>query len=191
MLVLNRRAGESIVVEDGILLGVTRIESKKVWLSVEAPGARHPVHLSASSISPSEARVEIAAPRRARVDGDGVHVELADPGDPLLRSRATLSANRTLEERIFVDDDLVVGIGPMPKGGPCLTLGGALIGQAFAVTVIRHVGSYARIGLDAPGRRVYRRELWDEVVAANRASASDRELPRLLSAARPARSVLT
>lgn len=191
MLVLNRRAGESIVVEDGIFLGVARIEEKNVWLSVEVPGVAHPVHLSARSLSPTEARVEIAAPRRARVDGDGVHVELADPGDPSLGARATLSANRRVTERIFVEGVLEVGVGPMPKGGACLVLGGRQIGQTFAVTVIRQVGSYARIGLDAPGRRVYRRELWDEIVAANRASASNGVLSRLLSSPRPARSVST
>lgn len=182
MLVLNRRAGESIVIEDDIHLGVARIETKKVWLSVAAPGIAHPVYLCATSLSAEEARVELAAPRRVRVDGDGVHVELADPDDPSLGARATMSANRTLTERIFVDDSLEIGVGPMPKGGACLTLSGPTIGETIALTVIRQVGSYVRIGLEAPGRRVYRLELWEEVVAANRASASGDGLPSLLTA---------
>ncbi len=199
MLVLNRRPGESIVVEHGIRLTVLSVADHKVWLVLEAPGLRGPVHLSAAVLSEHEVRLEVGAPSAARIGDGGVCLELS-PGTRGDRpAEATLSLLRQVGTSVAVVEDvdaagapagvppagevatgdgaaagerLRITVASVAKGNPCLRLTGPSIGFPLDVTVLRAVGSYVRVGIDAPAeRRVYRKELWDDMVAANRAAA--------------------
>ena len=184
MLVLNRRAGEWILVEEGIRLGVLAVGERKAWLAIGVPGVEHPVRVALSALSAGTARLEIGAPISARFDGEDICVEVAGPGHAAVRTQATVAFDRKVAEHVRVGEVLRLGVGPMPKGSPCLTVEGPHIGTGLAITVIRRVGSYVRLGLEAPGRRVYRQELWEEVVAANRAAAAGDDVSVLLATRR-------
>ncbi|MGH9082841.1 MAG: carbon storage regulator [Acidimicrobiales bacterium] len=173
MLVLNRRPGESIVIEQGIHLTVLSVTDHRAWLGIEAPGVDPPVRVSATAVSEDGARLEIGAPTSIAVDGDDVRVEVGGEGHPSLATQATFSLARRVGQSLAVGDGLRVGIGSVAKGNPCLTIEGPSFGSGVRITLIRPAGSYVRIGVEAPDRRVYRKELWDDVVAANRAAAGE------------------
>ncbi|MGH9088509.1 MAG: carbon storage regulator [Acidimicrobiales bacterium] len=182
MLVLNRRPGESIIIEHGINLTVLSVTDRKVWLCIEAPGVEPPVRVSASAVSDDAARLEVGAPTAITMDGDRIAVAVGGEGHPALSAQATFSLNRSVGQSVTVGDGLVVGIGSVAKGNPCVTLEGPKIGTGLRITLIRPAGSYVRIGVEAPDRRVYRKELWDDMVAANKAAAGeDDDLSSLLS----------
>jgi sRNA-binding carbon storage regulator CsrA len=180
MLVLNRRAGESIVIEDGIQLSVLSVTDRKVWLCIEAPGVDPPVRVSASAVSETEARFEIGAPISVEIDEEEARVEVARSGHPSIQAQATIGFNRRVGESVVVGNGLRVGLASLTKGNPSLTLEGPNMADGLTITVIRPVGRYVRIGVDAPDRRVYRKELWDDVMAANKAAAGDADLSSLL-----------
>lgn len=182
MLVLNRRPGESIVIEHGIHLTVLSVTDRKVWLFLEAPGVDPPVRVSATAVSDEEARLEIGAPAAIAVDGDQITVEVGGEGHPAMATQATFSLNRSVGQSVAVGDGLRLGIGSVAKGNPCITIEGPSIGSGLRITLIRPAGSYVRIGVEAPERRVYRKELWDDMVAANQAAAGeDDDLSSLLA----------
>lgn len=184
MLVLNRRAGESIVIEDGIQLSVLSVTDRKVWLCIEAPGVDPPVRVSASAVSETEARFEIGAPISVAIDDKEARVEVARGGHPSIQAQATIGFNRRVGESVVVGDGLRVGLASLTKGNPSLTLEGPDMADGLTITLIRPVGRYVRIGVDAPDRRVYRKELWDDVMAANKAAAGDADLSSLLEPSR-------
>lgn len=185
MLVLNRRPGESIVIEHGVQVSVLSVSDRKVWLCIEAPGVDPPVRVSASAVSDTEARIEIGAPVSISLEDGLARVEVARPGHPAIHAQATVGLNRRIGESVAVGDTLRVGLGSLAKGNPSLTIEGPTIADGLRITLIRPVGSYVRIGVEAPDRRVYRKELWDDVMAANRAAAGDGELSALLDGAPP------
>jgi sRNA-binding carbon storage regulator CsrA len=184
MLVLNRRPGESIVIEHGVQVSVLSVTDRKVWLCIEAPGVDPPVRVSAIAVSDTEARIEIGAPVSMSLEDGQVRVEVARPGHPAIHAQATVGLNRRIGESVAVGA-LRVGLGSLAKGNPSLTIEGPSIADGLRITLIRPVGSYVRIGVEAPDRRVYRKELWEEVMAANRAAAGDGELSALLDANAP------
>lgn len=181
MLVLNRRPGESIVIEHDVHVSVLSVSDRKVWLSIEAPGVDPPVRFSATAVSETEARIEIGAPVSVSIGEGDAHVEVASPGHPAIEAQATVGLNRRIGESVAVGASLRVGLGSLAKGNPTLAIDGPTIAPGLRITLIRPVGSYVRIGVEAPDRRVYRKELWDDVMAANRAAAGDDELSAMLS----------
>jgi sRNA-binding carbon storage regulator CsrA len=186
MLVLNRRPGESIVIEHGVQVSVLSVTDRKVWLCIEAPGVDPPVRVSATALSDTEARIEIGAPVSMSLEDGQARVEVARPGHPAIRAQATVGLNRRIGESVAVGDALRVGLGSLAKGNPSLTIEGPSIADGLRITLIRPVGSYVRIGVEAPDRRVYRKELWEDVMAANRAAAGEGELSALLEGNAPA-----
>lgn len=182
MLVLNRRPGESIIIERDISVRVDSASDRKAWLCVEAPGVDTPVRLAASVVAEDEVRFEVGAPASVSFDADGVRVEVGDASHPASAAQATIALNLRAGQSVAIGDGLRVGIGPMNRSNPCVSLEGPLMGSDVRITVIRQVGSYVRLGVDAPGRRVYRKELWDEVVGANQAAAGE-DLSALLGTA--------
>lgn len=185
MLVLNRRPGESIVIEHGVQVSVLSVTDRKVWLCIEAPGVDPPVRVSATAVSDTEARIEIGAPVSMTLEEGHVRVDVAQPGHPAMHAQATVGLNRRIGETVAVGDALRVGLGSLAKGNPSLTIEGPNIADGLRITLIRPVGNYVRIGVEAPDRRVYRKELWEDVMAANRAAAGEGDLSALLDAAPP------
>ena len=62
-----------------------------------------------------------------------------------------------------------------------------VINGDIRITVVSIRGNQVRIGVEAPERRVYRKELWDDMVAANKAAAGEGDdLTSLLAGEHPA-----
>lgn len=171
MLVLNRRPGESVLIEDDLVVTVLSARESTVWLRVLSPKITLPFLLGVSAISPTETRLEIGAPISATFDEHGARVEVGGPDHPSVAAKTTLSLVLRPGHRLNVAALLEVGVAPSERGHPCIVLGGPAIGPEVRVACIRPVRSCVRLGIDAPGRRVYRMELWEALVAENQAAA--------------------
>jgi sRNA-binding carbon storage regulator CsrA len=166
MLVLNRRPGESIVIEPDLRVTVLSVTDRRVWIGLRADGASRTLRVSATVVSSSEARLEIVPMSAVRFAGDRVRVTMATEQDAAVAARAGLAIDRHPGERVEVGDDVWVALASISKGNPTITFGGSAIGDELSITLIRPAGSYVRLGVDAPHRRVYREELWDAVQAS-------------------------
>lgn len=185
MLVLNRRPGESIVIEPDLRVTVLSVTDRRVWIALRAGATCEDLSVSATAVSPDEARLEIVPMSSVQFDGDRVRITTARAHDTASASRAGIAIDRKPGERVEIDDHLWVSIASVSKGNPTITFGGSAIGDELSVTLIRPAGSYVRLGVDAPNRRVYREELWDAV------QASSASAPAPAPAAPESGSVLT
>lgn len=163
MLVLNRRSGESIIIEPDVRAMVLSIEEGRVWFQLHGLGTVSDLRLSATVVSVAEARLEIGPLVSVDFDAAGVRLRSAPTSHPAAAMQAGLSISRRVGERVEIDDEVWIEIGTLPKGNPSVAFGGVGVGEPFTLAVIRPSGSYVRIGVDAPNRRVYREELWDAV----------------------------
>lgn len=166
MLVLNRRPGESIVIEPDLRVTVLSVTDRRVWIGLRVPGGLPELRVSATIVSPDEARLEVVPMASVEFDGDRVRITTPPDGAAAIAARAGLALDRKAGERLEIGDDLWIAIASISKGNPTVTFGGEAIGDAFSLTLIRPAGSYVRLGVDAPNRRVYREELWDAVKAS-------------------------
>lgn len=167
MLVLNRRPGESIIIEPDMELTVLSVADRRVWISLDAPGTVPSLRVSASAVTASEGRLEIGPVASIDFDGDDVRITTGEEGHPAGALQATVALHRLAGQRVRVGDDFYVGIASLSKGNPCVAFGGPAIGDEVRVTLIRPAGNYVRLGVDAPERRVYRKELWEVVQAGD------------------------
>lgn len=184
MLVLNRRPGESVIIEPDVHVTVLSVADRRVRISVRAPGVP-PLRVSATVVSANEARLEIGPLESVSFADDAIRVRTASDAHAASDAQAALAVNCTVGSRVAVGDDLWVGVAAVSKGNPCVAFGGPAIGDEVRITLIRPAGSYVRLGVEAPDRRVYREEL----LTAMRASGDlDRSLARLdpSRSARPA-----
>lgn len=165
MLVLNRRPGETIVIEPDLRVTVLSVTDRRVWIGLRS-SAFPELRVSASVVSPGEARLEIVPMSSVIFDGDRVRIVAGADGDLATTARAGIAVDRKPGERVEIGDDLWVALAAISKGNPSVTFGGSSIGEPFSITLIRPAGSYVRLGVDAPDRRVYREELWDVVQAS-------------------------
>ncbi|MDA8074929.1 MAG: carbon storage regulator [Actinomycetota bacterium] len=165
MLVLNRRPGESIIIQPDLRVTVLSLTDRRVWIGLSAPGAFPELRISAAVVAPERVRLEIVPTSSIVFDGDRVRITAAPQGTAATTVRAGLAVDRNPGEAVEVGDDLWVAVTSISKGNPTLEFGGDAIGDAFRVTLIRPAGSYVRLGVDAPERRVYREELWNVVRA--------------------------
>jgi sRNA-binding carbon storage regulator CsrA len=166
MLVLNRRPGESIVIEPDLRVTVLSVTDRRVWIGMCADGADGDLRVSATVVSPNAARLEIVPMSSVQFVDDRVCLTMAGEEEPASGARAGLAVDRLPGERVEIGDDLWVAVASISKGNPTITFGGNAIGDEFSITLIRPAGSYVRLGVDAPNRRVYREELWDAVQAS-------------------------
>jgi sRNA-binding carbon storage regulator CsrA len=171
VLVLNRRPGESIYVEGGIDIAVLRSTHQAVWLRIAGETISPAVLLGATALSAEELCLEVGAPLRAWVDDHEVRVEVASRGQLSVERHATFSFYCRPGQVAKVGEGLELGVAPTERGHPCVTLGGKAIGVQLRLALIRLARSCVRLGIDAPGLRVYRRELWEALIAANTAAA--------------------
>ncbi len=166
MLVLNRRPGESIVIEPDLRVTVLSVTDRRVWIGMRSASALPELRVSATVVSPNEARLEIVPMSSVTFDGDRVRITTGAEGDAANAVHAGLAVNRKPGERVEIGDGLWVAVASISKGNPSITFGGSAIGDELSITLIRPAGSYVRLGVDAPNRRVYREELWDAVQAS-------------------------
>lgn len=177
MLVLNRRAGESIVIEPDICVTVRSVTEQRVWIEI-ASSSMPAFGVSAWGLSESEARMEIRPVASVTFDAGAVRVSTAPPDHPASACRAGLTVTRPLGTRVHVGTDAWVSVTAMAMGNPCLHFGGPALGAGeLGVTLIRPARSYVRLGVEAPGRRVFREELWSASQEARAAVPSIPGIP--------------
>ena len=83
MLVLSRRAGESLIIGDDVRIKILDIHGHQARLGIEAPGSvaivREELHRAVAEANQDAARTEKADPadiaRRLKADGDGGAIE--------------------------------------------------------------------------------------------------------------------
>lgn len=167
MLVLNRRPGESVIIEPDFRVTVLSVADRRVRIALGAPDMP-PLHVSAVATSENQARLEIGPLRAVAFGRDAIRVDTAPDGHVASGAQAAIAVTRGIGERIDVGDDAWVAVASVAKGNPCVVFGGSAIGEELRITLIRPAGSYVRLGVEAPSRRVYREELW----AAMRSEAS-------------------
>ncbi len=184
MLVLNRRPGESIVIEPDLRVTVLSVTDRRVWVGISSASAFRELRVSATVLSPSEARLEIVPMSSVVFDGEQVRISTGAEGDAAETLHAGLAVDRQPGQRVDVGDELWVAVSSISKGNPTITFGGGVIGEEFSITLIRPAGSYVRLGVDAPNRRVYREELWDAVQASGTSREDTQAV--LATTARPA-----
>jgi|GEM_PF-1596096 len=165
MLVLNRRPGESVIIEPDVHVTVLSVADRRVRISLRAPGVPT-LQVSAVVVAADQARVEIGPLASVAFDGRTVHMTTAPPGHPASDAQAALAINCSVGERVDVGDGVWVAVTSVSKGNPCVAFGGSAIGEELRITLIRPAGSYVRLGVEAPNRRVYREELWAAMQAA-------------------------
>lgn len=170
MLVLNRRPGESIVVEGCVALRVLSAKGPTVWLRIDPADEHPPLVLGVAVHSPGSARLEIAAPSSYVSDGDGIRVEIALPPHVAAQASATVSFLCAAGQRVSVGDWIELAVCPSDSEHANLVLRGSAIGDELRLALSRPIGNCIRIGVDAPGRRVYRKELREVVVAESPAA---------------------
>lgn len=173
MLVLNRRAGEAIVIEGGVSVSVVSAREKQVWLRLEGERVDPGVTFAVDA-APTGIMLEIQAARAFTVDED-VHVTLADAG----RRTATVSVHCDEGEGVCIGDSLRISAGRMERGNLSVVLMGESVGPPIDLVLIRPTRSGVRIGVVAPGRSVLRQEIFDALSAANHASAASDSLDTL------------
>lgn len=198
MLVLRRRVHEAVVFGGGVSMSVASLEGRRTWLTFEAPGLSRPVTVTTMSVAADRACLGICSPRTVgHLPGQPgtlqvtLEEELGQPGgvdgreDAASPGDIVLMVERRRGERVAVDG-LGIVLVSTEGGRAAWGIEAPTLEERVSVTVFSCSGMDARIGIDAPpAMRVYRREVWLEMQAANRGAAdwTPEELASLTPAA--------
>lgn len=176
MLVLNRRPGESVIIEPDFRITVLSVADRRVRIALRAPDMP-PLHVSAVATSEDQARLEVGPLRSVAFDRESIRIDRAPDGHVASNVQAAIAVTCGMGEHIDVGDRTWVAVASVTKGNPCVVFGGSAIGEELRITLIRPAGSYVRLGVEAPSRRVYREELW-AAMRTEEASADARVVGR-------------
>ncbi len=172
MLVLRRRARESIVFEGGLVVTLVEVGQHRAWLSFAAPSIPRPVVLSAVASGPGDVTIGIRSPASIRREGPTDLVELATSAEDgggdvppvlLLTKRA---GGRV--ELPGVD----LEVREVDDGRVMLAASVAEVAGRVGISIYSVSSSEAKFGILAPEDvRVYRGEVWQAMQRANEAAA--------------------
>ena len=170
MLVLRRRPNEAIVFDGGLMLTLVSVDGHDAWLDFSGGGLERPIALALPANASGHAALSLRNPRHVTLTGSTTVVELTGaeedlgavltlsrhPGDSLQVGPLCFLLTSIEEDRVYLE--LRTESLPAP-----VTL------SIFTVSTVD-----ARIGVNAPAElRVYRKEVWDEMQAANTAAAGE------------------
>jgi sRNA-binding carbon storage regulator CsrA len=169
MLVLRRRPNEAIVFDGGLVLTLAAVNSKVAWIAVSEPTETDPVVVGLPATATDVAELSVRSPRIIERSGDHTSVEVspdADPDSVLVLSRppgATVEIGSVRLRVATINEDRCY-----------LELEASSLPAAVTLSVVSVSTVDARIGVNAPAElRVYRKEVWDEMQAANTAAAGE------------------
>lgn len=169
MLVLRRRANEVIVFDGGLSLTVLEIASHRAWLGFEAPSLGGVVALASLEVDADGALVAVRSPTSVEYEDGVTTIGLAE---------SNLARAAHLALRLGVGDELVfkgmrVVLAGVEHERATLTIEVEGMAGPIAVSVHAITGAEVRLGIDAPDDvRVYRKELWLDLLGANQAAAA-------------------
>lgn len=171
MLVLRRRAGEVIVFDGGLNLTVQAIAQHRAWLCFEAPSITNPVVISAFDADDERCLVAVASPTAIEYDEGTISVRTAPKGTAPPEAHVVVPLH--LGDRLGLDG-ISFSLSGLAQNRPTLTIEVACLASPVGFSVHSITGAEARIGIEASDDvRVYRKELWLELLGANQAAAAE------------------
>jgi sRNA-binding carbon storage regulator CsrA len=171
VLVLRRRPNEAIVFDGGLVLTLTQVSGRSAWLAFSHPALESAIELSVPAHASQRAELAIRGVRSFAREDLTSTVELAtsEDGDP----EAVLSFTRAPGDEIVVGP-LRFALSAIEEERVYLELHAECLAAPVTLSIVTVSTVDARIGVNAPPElRVYRREVWDEMQAANTAAAGE------------------
>jgi sRNA-binding carbon storage regulator CsrA len=170
VLVLRRRPNEAIVFDGGLTLRLVAVSGRAVWLGLTDPSVAHEVELSLPASSGESAELAVRRPRSLERVGSTTTIELCGDGeDP----DAVLTLSRKPGEVLAIGA-MRIELAAIEEEHAYLELSAPSLPSAVRLSIVTVSTVDARIGVDAPSElRVYRKEVWDEMQAANTAAAGE------------------
>ncbi len=187
MLVLRRRLHEAVVFDGGLSVSLSSLEGRHAWLTLEGPGLHAPVTVTTYAAAPDRGRLAIAGPVAVERRGGDVAVSVTAGTTPELPGPVVLVVERRPGERVAVDG-LTMVLASIDSGRPTWGIQLPALPGDVSITVFSTSAVDARLGIEAPSEvRVYRREVWLELQAANQEAAgwTPEELATLSPGERP------
>lgn len=185
MLVLRRRAQESIVFEGGLLVTLADVIDHRAWLAFSAPTIPVPVVLAPLGVVGGKARIGLRSPCSIAQEGTTTTVSLAAAPRPAVGDPETvLVLGRELGARVSLAG-LELTVAAIEQDRSVLQVEVAELASPVGVSVFSVSGTEVKIGIDAPEVvRVYREEVWMAMRNANQEAAawSSEDLETLASA---------
>lgn len=171
MLVLRRRPNEAIVFDGGLVLTLVQVSGRSAWLAFAHPDFDAPIELAIPAHAAQRAELAIRGVRSFTRTETTSTAELAtsEDGDP----EAVLTFTRA------PGDEIVVGplrflLSAIEEDRVYLELHTERLAAPVTLSIVTVSTVDARIGVNAPPElRVYRREVWQEMQAANTAAAGE------------------
>lgn len=188
MLVLRRRLHEAVVFDGGLSLSLASLEGRRAWLTLEGPGLRVPVTVATYAEAPDRGRLAIAGAVAVERRGDDVAVSVTASTAAELPGPVVLVVERCPGERVTVEG-MTMMLASVDGGRPTWGIQLPALAGGVSITVFSTSAVDARLGINAPSEvRVYRREVWLELQAANQGAAgwTPEELATLSPGERPA-----
>lgn len=171
MLVLRRRPNEAIVFDGGLVLTLVQVSGRSAWLSFSHPELPTSVELALPATATKRAELALRGVRSFARSETTSTVELAtaSDGDP----EAVLSFSREPGDTIVVGP-LSFNLSAIEDERVYLELRTKWLKSLVTLSIVTVSTVDARIGVNAPPElRVYRREVWEEMQAANTAAAGE------------------
>jgi sRNA-binding carbon storage regulator CsrA len=187
MLVLRRRLHEAVVFDGGLSLSLVSLDGRRPWLRLDGPGLAVPVTVATYTETPDTARLAVADPAAVSGRGDEVVVSVTPPGTGEPPGPVVLVVDRRPGQRLRIGE-LSLTLSSVDAGRPVWAVGLPALPAGVSVTVFSTSTVDARLGIEAPSEvRVYRREVWLELQAANQGAAgwTAEELAALAPAEHP------
>jgi len=171
VLVLRRRAHESIVFEGGLLITLVEVTDHRAWLAFSSPTIPTPVVVAALAVGHDTACIGIRSPATITRSGTVTHVGL-DASGVEQGDAPVLLVNKSAGERIVLAG-LTLEVSSLDQGRVVLEATVAEMAGGVGVSVFSVSGAEVKIGIDAPEDiRVYREEVWLAMHAENQRAAT-------------------
>jgi len=173
MFVIRRHAGEAVMFEGGLAVTVHAIVDRAAWLAFTSPDIAGAVVVAVVAADPERLCVAVAGPEGLTPSADGrtttvaVSAEVAGPA-----ADRVLLVGVSPGQRIEFDG-LSLGAAPSGSDKPALlAVEAPALGGPVELAIITVSKFDATIGVAAPpDLRVYRLEVWEQLLEANRAAA--------------------
>jgi sRNA-binding carbon storage regulator CsrA len=169
MLVLRRRPHEALVFDGGLVLTLLSVIDRQAWIGLEGPAIADGVAIGVIAVSPEVVCLGVRSP--AKVIRETAGLTLLELGDP--KDDAVLLLNSALGD-VIEFEGLRLAVTSVEDGRALLELTTSSLATPIGVSIVSVSVAEARIGVDAPDEiRVYRKEVWLEMQAANRGAAAE------------------
>jgi len=173
MFVIRRREAEAIMFEGGLTVTVDAIAERAAWLRFESPEIPGSLVVAVLEAAPARLCVGVAAPESLKVSAGGSTTSVTvAPGEAPGPPGRVLLVNAVPGQRIEFDG-LTLGVVPSGTAKPALlAVETPALGGQVELAIITVSKFDVTVGISAPpDLRVYRLEVWRQLLEANQAAA--------------------